>query len=486
MSTSNLPPHPEASPAACTISDLPTSGPASGSYRQIVTLAGPLILSSTGLMIMQSVDALFLAQYSTNAVAAVVPASMASHLVISLFLGVAAYASTFVAQYVGSGRPERAAAAVWQGIYFSLLTGGLVFATAWLADPLFAFVGHARELQGLEAAVFRITCWCGPFALLGGALSGFFTGRGSTKTLMVVQLLGFLLNVVLDWAMIFGRMGLPEMGIAGAAWATGISQAVIAALLAWLFLLPEFRREFGTWRERAFDAELFRRLMVYGFPSGFRWVVECLAWTFFLFFVGRMGPDAMAASSIAWRINGIAFFPLIGLAQAIAVVVGQAQGANKPDLAARCTWRGLILAEGWMLFGAACFVLFPRPLIECFRDPSVSAEAFAPVLESGVVVLRYVALYCLLDGLNFVFLSALQGAGDTHWTFWTGCVVNFGFLLVLWWLDRTGAGLVSFWQAATVCVMAQALVWMARFHAGHWKSKRVVEAAPDLPAASAT
>jgi len=458
--------------------NLPTSGPDRGSYREVLQLAGPLILSSTGLMIMQFVDALFLSWYSTDAVAAVVPATMAAHLVYSLFAGVAGYAATFVAQYTGAGRPERAAAAVWQGIYFALTTGVLVFMAGWLADFIFAFVGHEERLRAMEATCFSITCWCMPVSLVGAALGGFFSGRGDTRTLMVAQITGFVLNGVLDYFMIFGYAGFPEMGIAGAAWATGIAQACSTLILTVVFLLPEYRKTFGTWQARTFDGELFVRLMRFGFPSGFRWVVECLAWTFFLFFIGRQGAEAMAISSIAWRINGIAFFPLLGLAQAISILVGQAQGAGRPDLAARSTWRGLVLAESWMLLGAVAFVLFPKPLIALFHgEGSVSPEQFERMLDDGVVLLRFVALYCVLDALNFVFLSALQGAGDTRWTFAVGAVVNITFLLALVWLDRIGAGLHTFWLAATVCVMLQGLVWLARFHAGRWKAMRVIEPA---------
>src|SRR5689334_14225613 len=91
--------------------------PVAGSYREILTLTGPLILSSTGLMLMHFVDAVFLARHSEQAIAIAGPSSMAAYMLLGFFIGVAGYTSTFVAQYVGAGRPERASAAVWQGMY---------------------------------------------------------------------------------------------------------------------------------------------------------------------------------------------------------------------------------------------------------------------------------------------------------------------------------------------------------------------------------
>lgn len=128
-----------------------------------------------------------------------------------------------------------------------------------------------------------------------------------------------------------------------------------------------------------------------------------------------------------------------------------------------------------MLASAALFVLCPEWLFELFHDPAtVPAENFALTRELGVAILRLVALYCLLDGVNLVLMGALQGAGDTRWTMGACLAINALFLAVLLALDAMRAGAIAIWVAATACVMLQALVWLARFASGHWKDKRVI------------
>jgi len=453
--------------------------PGFGSYRQITLLSGPLILSHTSVMLMNIVDGLFLAHYAEESIAAIGPAGVLFWLFIGLFLGLTGYAGTFVAQYVGAGRPRRVGAAVWQALYVALAAGILIAAIGPLAGPLFDALGHDPAVAQLEAAYFRICCFGSIFFLASSALSGFFAGRHDNVVLMVVHFIAGIINALLDWLLIFGVAGFPEMGISGAAVASVAAHGVSTTLLALMFLHRSHRQQFGTWSDRSLDGPLFRRLCWYGFPNGVRMVVEIAAWAMFLVFVGRVSTSGLAASNIAWRLNGLAFFPLVGLAIALSMLVGQAQGAGRPDVSAAVTWRGLILAELWMLAAALLFVLVPRPLLA----PFLSAERLGPeqaalLTEMGVILLRFVAAYCLLDGLNIVLMAVLQGAGDTRWTLLASGVMHGLFLAVLLVLDRLDAGLYRLWAAAMLFVMVLGLVWVWRFAGGAWRPMRVIEHAP--------
>lgn len=451
-----------------------------GSMREILCVTGPLILSSTGLMLMFIIDALFLSWYSEEAIAAVGPANMAGFVVLGFFLGVTGYTSTFVAQYIGAQRPNRVGTAVWQGIYLALGAGTMIALLASLfAEPLFTWVGHAPEIQVLETRFFQIMCWSAPSALLANAISGFFSGRGDNQKLMLVQLLGLAINGFLSYGLIFGRWGLPEWGSSGAAAATAFAQLFTAMVLLALFLLPA-HHHYGGWSARRLDFDLLKRMFYFGSFHGMRMVAEILAWTIFLFFVGRLGTSEIAVTNIAWRLNSFAFFPMIGLSTAISALVGQAQGARRPDHAAKVTWRGVIIAECWMLLAAVIFVTVPSPLFSMFADANCSAEHIARNIETGVVLLRFVALYCLLDGLNIVFMGALQGAGDMRWTLGASLLLHLGFLAGLLCLEHFKQGLYSYWAGATAFVMLQAFVWLARFRSGKWRDKRVIEPAESL------
>lgn len=448
----------------------------SASYKDIFTLSLPLILSMSGIMLMQFVDAIFLSWYSADAIAAVVPAAMASMMITSAFSGTAGYTSIFVAQFLGAGRRESAAQAVWQGTWFALVSGLLLMLVALAATPLFAVVGHAPRLQAMEATFFRISCFGALFVVLSSAVSGFFMGRGDTRTVMVVQLSSLALNAVLDYVFIFGKFGAPEMGIMGAALATVSASGAGAAAFTVLFFTKRNRGEWGTWKSRAFDPALFGKLVAFGFPSGVRFTIEMTAWTIFVFFIGRIGGAELAATNIAWRINGIAFFPIIGFAQAVSILVGNAQGAKRSDVAKKVVWRGLFISQLWMLLLATVFVTLPLPLLNIFNtaDPT-QAAVFARLEATGVILLRFVALYCLVDAFNYIFVSALIAAGDTRWTLVASLILNAVFIFALFAADHWRRTLNTEWIIATAFVMVQALVWYGRFLQGKWRNFEVVE-----------
>jgi MATE family multidrug resistance protein len=440
-------------------------------WRKILMLAGPLILSMTANMVMQFIDGLFLARYSAEAVAAIGPAAMASFCIGSLVSGAVSYTCVLTAQYYGAAQWTRIGSAVWQGLRLSLVAGLLSAGLGLLGRPVFAWIGHAPQVQAYEVQYFAIISFGMGASFVGTALSGFFAGRGKMLTVMNIQFGAVVLNTVLAYGLVFGKLGLPEWGVAGAALATVVAQVFSAAVFLVAFLGKGNRLTFHTWQGRKRDGEMMARLLRFGLPNGFRFFMEICAWTSFLFFVGRIGTTELAATSIAWRINGVAFFPIVGLSEAVRVFVGQAQGRNDPHYSAHVTWQGLLLAEVWMVGTAALFILFPSEWYALFMGTEPGSEA---VTKMGVVLLRYVAAYCLLDGVNILVCGALVAAGDTRWTLWVS-VLSYGFFTAaLFAADRWQLGLHVEWCMATVFVMVLALVWLGRFFSGRWRNIRVI------------
>ncbi|MCC7494863.1 MAG: MATE family efflux transporter [Fimbriimonadaceae bacterium] len=464
-------------PLAAPVGDDPSS------LRSLLQVALPLTLATCAQTIMHFCDGLFLARSGETAIAAHGAASLLQWLLLSPLQGAVSFTATLVAQYVGAGRRERLGAAVWQGIWLGLLGGGLVTLFGWWGGGLFAAIGHAPELARQEALFLRIACLGAIPGLVGSAVSGFFSGRADTRPVMWIQLCGQTINLILAYLLIFGVAGFPALGIAGAAWATvaGSLWNGLAGLA--LFLRRRHRREFGTWQQRRLQPEMFGRLLRFGFPSGARFTVELLGWTCFVALIGRIGQTELAATNIVWRINSMAFFPLFGLSAAVATLVGQCQGRRRPDLSRRVAWRGLAVAQVWMLACSALFVLAPRPLLGYFLDPATTSAAHLAQIQSiGVVVLRYVALYCLLDSCNLILLAALQGAGDTRATMLLSLAGYGLFIGVLLLIDRLRLGLYAMWTACTIFVMALALLWLARFQQGGWRHLQVIEQAAAPPA----
>ncbi len=452
----------------------------------MLAIAGPLTLSMTGSLVMQMADTLFLAWYSSDALAAVGPAGITCWVYGSLFLGMAGYATPLVAQCVGRGEDRRVGTILWQGAYLALICGGLLWACAPWVARIFTWLDHPAPIREMEIRYFRILCVGIAPALLAAALGGFYGGRGDTRPLMTVQLLGVALNGVLDYALIFGHWGFPRWGVAGAAWATVAAQSFSAVALAALVLQRRWRHRYGTTQAR-FERRTLRLYLRFGLPSGLRMTTESTAWMMFVFFVGQVGATPLAATNIAHRLNMLAFFPIWGVAEAVRTMVGQAQGRRDPAESERIVWHGLLVSQVWMLAMATLYVLAPRTLYAIFEPRGAVAESvthFAEIATIGVVLLRYVAAYCLLDAFNAVLSMALQAAGDTHWSMRMSMITHGLLIAALWLGDRWRRSIHVPWAIATVFVMGLALIWLWRFRRGAWRNMKVlddVDPAPALP-----
>lgn len=439
-----------------------------GHVPRLLRLAGPLILSASTITLMQVIDALVLARHSSTALAAMGPASMAVILFQGFLFGTAGYAGTFVAHSHGRGDARGVRAAAWLGIHTALAAGLLALATAWPLARLFWLTGHEAPVIADEISYFGI-CMAGSFfPVLGAALSGWLAGIGRAATVTGVTFFAFALNAVLDWGLVLGEWGLPQMGIAGAALATVIAQLAAAALYAAIFLRA------GGWGEPAVrrpEWTELRRFLGLAAPLGLRISGELVAWTLFLVAVGRLGTVELAASSIAFRINGLAFFPALGLGQAAGILVGHARGAGRDDEVAPITWQSLAVCEGWMLAMALLYATAATPLMTIFAGDGAES---ARLVATGALLLKFVAVYCLCDAANIMVGAVLAAAGDTRWLARAFAVASAAFLLLLWLIDLFHPSLVAEWTLATLFVFATAAVWTWRFHAGAWRRLRVL------------
>jgi len=444
---------------------------------RMLVIAGPLTLSMTGALVMQMADTLFLARFSSDALAAVGPAGITCWVYSSMFQGMAGYATPLVAQCIGKGDRRRVGSILWQGIFLAVGCGAALWAFSPLVARIFDLLDHAAPILAMEHEYYRILCIGIVPMLLGAVLSGFYAGRGDTRPLMVVQLGGVAINAALDYALIFGHWGFPRWGVAGAAWATVVAQTFTVGLLALLLLRRKWRSEYGTSQARLVPGTMLLYLR-FGLPSGLRMTTESAAWMMFIIFVGRVDETSLAATNIAHRLNLLAFFPVWGIAEAVRTMVGQAQGRGDPDESARVVWHGLFVTQVWMVSMAMLYVLAPRTLYGFFAPVEVTAGTvtdFRQISAIGVVLLRYVAAYCLLDALNGVFSMALQAAGDTKWSMRMSTVAHAGLVLALWLGDSWRRSIHVPWAIATTFVMLMALVWLWRFRRGAWRDIVVIE-----------
>jgi MATE family multidrug resistance protein len=449
-------------------------------YRQVFAISLPLVASMGSITLMQFTDRIFLANYSLDAIAAALPAGIASFTAIAFFMGVASYTNAFVAQYTGAQALNRVGAAVWQGIYFSLMSAVLLASLYFISQMLFDLIGHSPDIRALEVTYFNILTLGAGLAVLGSAMACFYTGRGLTWTVMLVHMAGATVNIPLDYCLINGVGPFPELGIVGAGIATVTASAFIVAILGLLMLSPKNRERFGTWEGRAFDKGLFKRLMRYGLPSGIQFFLEIFGITFFIQMLGRLGDLELAASNIVLSIETLSFLPMVGFHIGNATLVGQAVGRGRPEDGVYSTTSALHITVIYMMLVAVVFVFTPRPLLFLFKASHQTPVQYAEVMDIGVVLMRFVAVFCFFDALNLVYSGAMKGAGDTRYIMWTIAALSLGVMIgpVYLAVQVIGAGLYTAWTLATLYISALGVAFMLRYRQGKWKKMRVIEAQP--------
>jgi MATE family multidrug resistance protein len=449
-------------------------------YRDVLVLAIPLILSTSAWSIQHFIDRMFLTWYSPEAVAASMPAGLLNFTFISIFQGIAGYVGTFVAQYYGAGMHKRIGPSIWQGNYVALAGGAFLLLLIPLAQPFFNWVGHDPLVQTNEITYFKILCLGGFPVIASAALSSFFSGRGKTWPIMWINFLATGVNLLGDYLLIFGHWGFPEMGIKGAAIASVISAFVAFLVYLLLFARPEYNHKYHLLSGWRFDRELFGRLWRFGFPNGLQFFLDMAGFTAFLFFVGRLGTENLAATNIAFNINTLAFMPMIGFGIAVSILVGQNLGKNRSDLAERSVYAGFHLTLLYMGAIAACYMFLPQIFLAPFAA-NAKPEEFDRIREIAVVLLRFVAIYSLFDAMNIIFASAIKGAGDTRYVMRMIVVLSSTLLVIPSYiaLVKFNANIYVAWTILTVYVIILGFAFLFRFLGGKWKTMRVIEEIPE-------
>lgn len=490
MTEATLPDSPPPSELPTAYRPPPTA--AEGGSRELLKLALPLVISQSFMTVQVLADTFLLAKHDTDEMTASFPAVMWYWLGFGFLSVTAGYTSTFVAQYTGAGRPHRVGPAVWQGIYFAVAAGLTFLLVVPLAGWLTSLAGHPPKIQALEAIYLQCFAFAALPMLVMSAINGFFSGRGDTWTVLLIEAFGTSVNVGLALLLIFGRWGFPELGIAGAGIATAAGSWAAALFALALFLRPKFRTLYATASGWRFERELFGRLMKYGGPAGLQVFLDVLVFHLFTQFVGRLGDAALGATTLAIRFNMVAFLPMMGLGQAVCILVGQRLGADRPEVAERTVYTGVKWAFGYMCLVAATYILLPGVLVAQF-EPESDADKFEAIAKIVPGLLLCVAVYSLADAVNLTFAFALRGAGDTRFVTWLTFALAWPIMVlptaavVTWREDLLarfpGMGDPLYWAwgfaTAFICAMAVCFVW--RFRTGKWKTMRVIE--PDVAAA---
>lgn len=446
-------------------------------YREVLRVCLPLVLSLSATTLMEFTDRVFLANYSIEAISASLPAGITAYLFLSFFGGIGSYAGVFIAQYSGRGDNKKIGTVLWQAIYFTIFAGILLYLIGIFAtETIFRLAGHAEEVQRLERIYFSILCKGGILHVAMATLSTFFTGRGLTRPVMIITFFGVLVNIPLDYALIFGVWGMPEMGITGAAIATVMAWTINVVLLVALIFTRTHEKKFFVLSQIGLKWELLKRLLRFGVPAAFQFTMDILAFTLFVLLVGRIGTAQLAATNIVLSINALTFMPSMGASQGISVLVGQALGKNAPQLAATYVRSGIRLLLFYTFVVDMLFIFAPDFVLAPFFQNSAGGVD-PTVLAHARNILKIVAVYLFCDVLYMMYTGALRGAGDTRFMM-IAATLAAPFCLVIpvyIGIEYFSISVTSAWLWVLFFIGTLNLVSWLRYRQGKWKKMLVIE-----------
>ena len=345
-------------------------------YLEILRLVWPLALGMVNNAVMQFVDGVFLARESLESLEASLPASMLAILVMGFFQSVVAYSGTFVAQYHGAGDSRGIRMSYRAGLVITLAAGILAIAVIPLGLMVAPFMSENSAVVARASSYYAIVS-VGAIALCGQmAASSYFTGRGKTRLVFWVNVLGNAVNIALDPILIFGFCGCPRLGMAGAAYATVAAMFVQWGVLAWCAERDLRRLPVGGAADVPRLWPLVGKVLRYGVPSGAYSALNILSFTIFVFVTGRIGDQEFAVSNACFKVNYFLFAPMEGFSICAATLVGQAQGRGDSAAAHRDAMRTLILGLSLVAVLSALAVAFCRPILSLFASPGVQLSTF--------------------------------------------------------------------------------------------------------------
>lgn len=402
-------------------------------------LAWPLILTNLTQAGIQTTDVVMLGWAGPDELAAGALGASLYTVFLVFGLGVATAAAPMIARELGarfnSIRDVRRT--VRQAMWATALLTVPAWIVLWNSEGIFRLLGQTPSLAVDTASYLRALQWGLMPALWLVVLRSFVSALERPIWSLVVSCAGLPLNALLNYGLIFGNFGLPEMGAVGAGLASSVSNLAMFAVMAGITLTHRRFRRFRLfghfWRS---DWSRFLRVWRLGSPIGITFALEVGVFSGAVVLMGLISLEAVAAHAIAIQIAALTFMVPMGFGQGVTVRVGLAAGRNDKEGIARAGWTSFALGVGFMAVMALVIVSVPHSLVHAFLDENDPANM--RVIPLAVSFLMVAALFQIVDGAQAVGAGMLRGLQDT--------TVPMIYAIVGYWLIAFGIGVVlAFW-----------------------------------------
>lgn len=435
--------------------------------RETWALSLPLVGSHLAQISIGLTDTVMMGWYGVSELAAVALASTFFVVIFLLGSGFAKAVMPLVAAATSNGDAIQVRRATRMGIWISTLFALLTLPFFWFSGPVFLFLGQEVQLSANGQDYLRITGWSMPAALLVMVLGSHLSALGRARVLLWVTLAGAVVNAGVNWVFIFGNLGMPELGVRGAALASITTHGAMALLLALYAGFGRGMRGYALfariWRA---DPEAFTQVFRLGWPIGLTMLAEVGLFAATSVMMGWIGERELAAHSIALQISSITFMVHIGISSAATVRAGHAWGQRDTYALRQGAFACLFLSGVMVALTILAFLWLPGPMIRLFIDPR--DPALPQILAIATGLLAMAALFQLADAAQVVALGLLRGVQDTrvpmiqavlaYWVVGLPAAYILGFPL--------GMGGQGIWLGLAIGLSFAGLMMMTRFWRG--------------------
>ena len=432
--------------------------------RAVAHLAAPLALSHLSYMAILLTDVVMMGWIGTGAIAAGTLARDFFWVFGAFSMGVLTGATPIMAQHLGARRFRRIRPAVRNAAWLALLLAIPVSVIAWHSSPILVALGQDPQVSDDGQSYLRWLLWGLLPSLWFAVLTEFLAAHARARAVLVVSLLGIALNALLDYSLMFGNFGAPNMGLRGAGVASlVVNWVMFLALLSFVLKDRQFRRYRLLGRLWRIEWPVMGEIVRIGSPIAVTEITEMGMYFVTTLMMGLIGVEALAAHAVTAQCYAIVFMIPVGLAQAGAVRVGRAAGARDSAGLARSGWTATALAGLLVLLPAVVFWLAGRFVAGLILDPANPANTEA--LDLAVLLLSVAAFFMIADAVQIAARGALQGLKDTampmvialstSWGLGIPTAVVLGFFL--------GYGGPGIWAGMAVSMTGAAWLLIRRF-----------------------
>ena len=434
--------------------------------RQLSSLAGPIFIETLLVMMLGAVDTFMLSRYSDNSVAAVGVVNQLMNLVFLLFEVISIGTSILCSQYIGAGRRDKVIQVVGISLIFNLFSGML------LSLGLYSFAGSLLQMMGLRPDLMSdglpYMKIVGGFAFLQAislSLSASLRSADKAKYPMYVSMVVNVLNIIGNYSLIFGKFGMPALGVEGAAISTSLCRFVSVVLLFVILFkkhIPSFPKELFSpfpWIE-------LKNLLKIGIPSAGEHFSYSLSQVVITYFINMISNQALATRSYIVNIVMFTYIFALSIAQGGAILVGHLVGMNKINAAYTIGKRIMRLGTATSVTLAMLTAIFGKHILGMLTsDPWI--------ISTGATILWVEVLLENGRALNFFGVNSLRSAGDIYFPVLVGIVVMWGVQVVGSYLlgISLGWGLVAMWIVFALDENIRGFIFIRRWNSFKWVGK---------------